>query len=126
MGQLGYTHGDLGWSQLNTTDAAAALDFYAGLVGWEKKGEPAPGYHIFGREDEALGGICNLQEGETAPSWMPYITVDDLDATLAKVEGLGGSVMMPPMSLPEDSGRIAIIRDPQGVATGLAQYVKKS
>ena len=125
MGQLGYTQGDLGWSQLNTINSVAALEFYSALVGWEKKGEPAPGYHIFGRGDEALGGITCLPEGETKPRWLPYITVDDLDATLEKAESLGATIVLPPMPLPEDCGRIAIITDPQGVATGLAQYNKK-
>ena len=125
MGQFGYTQGDFGWTQLSTTDAKGALDFYSALVGWEIKGEPAPGYNVVGRGDEALGGVTTLPEGQTTPSWMPYITVDDLDATLVKVVELGGTVCMPPMPLPEDSGRIAIILDPQGVTTGLAQYSKK-
>lgn len=128
MGQYGYHHGDLGWSELNTTDAAGALDFYSSLVGWEKKGEPAPGYNLFGRGDEMLGGISSQQctEGGKKPHWMPYITVDDLDGTLARVEGLGGSILMPAMEIPNDGGRIAIIMDPQGVATGLAQYKKRN
>ncbi len=128
MGQQGYTQGDLGWSELNTTDAAGALSFYSALVGWESKGEPMPGYHVFGNSTEMLGGISDAHSGEgekKAPQWMPYITVDDLDATLAKVEGLGGAVIMPAMAIPNDGGRIAIIKDPQGVATGLAQYTKK-
>lgn len=129
MGQLGYTQGDLGWNELNTTDAKGAISFYSALVGWESKGEPMPGYHVFGRGDEMFGGIsdahCGEGEGKKAPQWMPYITVDDLDATLAQVEGLGGSVLMPPCDIPNDGGRIAIIKDPQGVATGLAQYTKK-
>lgn len=128
MGQHGYQQGDLGWSELNTTNAAAALDFYSALVGWENKGEPMPGYHVFGRGDEMLGGISDAQcGGETpqSPSWMPYITVGDLDATLAKVAGLGGSILMPPCDIPNDGGRIAIIKDAQGVATGLAQYNKR-
>ncbi len=128
MGQQGYTQGDLGWSELTTTNAADALKFYSALVGWEDKGAPMPGYQIFGRGDEMLGGIsdgpCANGEKKT-PQWMPYITVDDLDATLAKVEGLGGSVIMPAMAIPNDGGHIAIIKDPQGVATGLAQYTKK-
>ena len=124
MGQLGYTQGDLGWSQLSTTNTTDAMKFYSALVGWEEKGEPAPGYHVFGREGEMLGGITGLEPGDTAPRWMPYITVDDLDATLAKVEGLGGTVVMPQMPLPDECGRIAIIKDPQGVMTGLAQYSK--
>lgn len=125
MGQLGYTQGDLGWSELNTTHSSAALDFYSALVGWESKGEPAPGYHVFGRGEEMLGGITNVQQDGTPPYWMPYITVDDLDATLAKAESLGASICMPPMSIPNDGGRIAIIKDPQGAVTGLAQYNKK-
>lgn len=126
MGQLGYNPGDLGWNELNTTDAAAAADFYAALAGWEKKGEPMPGYHVFGRGDEMLGAVTNLQNGETTPRWMPYITVADLDATLAKAKELGASVVVPPMALPEDGGHIAVIKDPQGAITGLAQYAKKS
>ncbi len=129
MGQLGYTQGDLGWSELTTTKPAEAMSFYAGLVGWESKGEPMPGYHVFGREGEMLGAITGTEspDGKTRPAqWMPYITVDDLDATVAKLDELGGSVIMPPMDLPNDGGRIAIIKDPQGIATGLAQYKKVS
>ena len=125
MGQQGYTQGDLGWSELTTTDAAGALNFYSALVGWESKGEPMPGYHVFGRGTEMLGGISDAHCGEGEKK-APYISVDDLDATLAKVQGLGGSVIMPAMAIPNDGGRIAIIKDPQGVATGLAQYTKKS
>ena len=125
MGQFGYTPGDLGWSQLSTTDTTGALEFYSALVGWEKKGEPAPGYHVFGRGDEMLGGITGLECGNVTQGWMPYITVKDLDATLALVEGLGGSIMVPQIPLPDECGRIAVIKDPQGVVTGLAQYTKK-
>jgi hypothetical protein len=35
------------------------------------------------------------------------------------------SVIMPPMAIPNEGGRIAFIKDPQGVATGLAQYTRK-
>ena len=126
MGQQGYTQGDLGWSELSTTNAEEAIGFYSALAGWEIKGEPAPGYHCFGKGSEMLGGITALQPGDTTPRWMPYITVEDLDATIVKAESLGASVCLPPMPLPNDGGRIAIIKDPQGVMTGLAQYNKKS
>jgi len=126
MGQLGYTQGDLGWSELSTSNADAAVKFYLAVVGWENKGEPCPGYHVVGRGDEMLAGISKIDGGNKTPGWMPYITVDDLDAALAKVEKLGGSICQQATPLPEDSGRIAIIKDPQGVTTGLAQYTKKS
>lgn len=125
MGQLGYTQGDLGWSELSTTDAVSATDFYSALVGWEKLAEPMPGYHVFGRGAESLGAITNLPNGETAPRWMPYITVDDLPATLTKAEALGAVIILPAWALPGDGGHIAVIKDPQGTLTGLAQYKKK-
>jgi uncharacterized protein len=68
-----------------------------------------------------LGSIKKLEAGETVPRWMPYITVTDLDATLAKVDGLGGSQIGEIMPLP-DGGRFAIVKDPQGAVAGLAQY----
>ncbi|MGC4016574.1 MAG: VOC family protein [Luteolibacter sp.] len=126
MGKQGYNPGDLGWSELTTTSAADALSFYGSLVGWEKMGEPAPGYHVFGRGTEALGGITQPQgDCGGSPRWMPYITVENIEATLAKATELGATIILPPMPLPEDSGHIAIIQDPQGVMTGLAQYNKK-
>ena len=33
MGKHGYNHGDIGWCQLNTTDADAAVKFYTELLG---------------------------------------------------------------------------------------------
>ncbi|MFZ4767774.1 MAG: VOC family protein [Roseimicrobium sp.] len=109
---------------MNTTNAGAALDFYAALVGWEKKGEPMPGYHVFGRGEESLGGVSELKDDETTPRWMPYITVENLTATVAQAEALGATIILPPMALPGDGGHIAIIKDPQGLLTGLAQYAK--
>ena len=122
MGKHGYNHGDLGWTELNSTDAGGAMDFYSQLAGWENKGEPMPGYHVFGKGEEMLGGVQNLGDGDTTPRWMPYITVSDLDAALSKAKQLGASQLGDTVELPDDAGRIAVIRDPQGLLTGLAQY----
>lgn len=125
MGQHGYNQGDFGWTQLNATDPQAALDFYTALTGWERKEAPMPDYYPVARGDEMLGAIAPAKEGESAPGWMPYITVDDIDATLAKAEELGATVVMPATPLPGDAGSLAVIKDPQGTVTGLAQYPPK-
>ena len=50
----------------------------------------------------------------TMPSmWGCYVTVADVDETLAKVRSLGGSVLMEPMEV-KGVGRMAVIQDPQG------------
>jgi uncharacterized protein len=121
MGKHGYNPGDLGWTELNTTDAGAALEFYRQIAGWEKQAEPMPGCNVVGSGEEMLGGIQNLKDGESTPRWMPYITVADIEATLAKVKELGGSQIGETAPLP-DGGKMAVIKDPQGAVTGLAQY----
>jgi predicted enzyme related to lactoylglutathione lyase len=46
-------------------------------------------------------------------SWLTYFAVDDLDASVAKVTELGGSVMMPSMEV-EGVGRFAVVADNHG------------
>ena len=49
-----------------------------------------------------------------------YITVDDIDATLAQATALGGSVVMPKFS-PGPGATIALFADPAGNVIGLTQ-----
>ena len=121
MGKHGYNHGDIGWMQLGTSEPTSALQFYSDLVGWSNNGEPMPGYHVFGNGGENLGGIVALEEGQPGPAWVPFITVKDIEASVAKAQELGGSVVQPVTSIGE-AGSIAVIADPTGAATGLAQY----
>ena len=48
-----------------------------------------------------------------APYWGAYIAVDDVDASVSKVEALGGKVLVPAMDA-EGAGRFATLQDPQG------------
>jgi predicted enzyme related to lactoylglutathione lyase len=60
-------------------------------------------------------------EGEGGPSaWLPYIAVEDVDGTVARVEGLGGKVFMPPTDIP-DVGRFSVLADPTGATIALLQ-----
>jgi predicted enzyme related to lactoylglutathione lyase len=47
--------------------------------------------------------------------WTTYISTDDVEATVARVEAAGGSVMMPFMQVFE-SGQMAVLADPTGAA----------
>ena len=56
--------------------------------------------------------------------WMPYFQVADADAAVAKVKELGGSVMVPPQDIP-NTGRFAIVSDPQGAMFAVFKYTQK-
>ncbi len=54
--------------------------------------------------------------------WNSYVTVDNLDDVLAKVESAGGMIHMGAMQV-MDSGHMAVIADPTGAAICLWQAV---
>jgi predicted enzyme related to lactoylglutathione lyase len=68
-------------------------------------------------DGENVGGVMRLnnemaQHG-ASPIWLGYVAVDDVDATVAKVEAKDGKVHLPAFDIP-DVGRIAMVADPQG------------
>jgi hypothetical protein len=117
-------HGDFAWNELMTTDMEAAKAFYGGLMGWEPKAWPLGDggtYWLWKRGETSLGGAMAMSgaPGEPdRPAWTVYIAVDDVDAACGKAEALGGSVVMPPMDVPE-VGRFAILADPAGAVFGV-------
>ncbi|MEA2570522.1 MAG: uncharacterized protein QOI24_2523 [Acidobacteriota bacterium] len=121
IGVFGETS-SLVWNELATSDEQAATTFYTSLFGWKTKvdaGNPMR-YTEFSVADRAIGGMYKLKPEMKGipPHWIPYIAVDDCDATIAKTKELGGSVMMPPMDIP-GVGRFAVINDPQGAAISI-------
>jgi len=119
------THGAFSWSELMTSDPAAAAAFYGELFGWVARdmGEAMGGYRVVNVGDTGIGGIMGMPPGAPPmpPHWGCYVTVDNLDATLAKCTGLGGKTLMPPMDVP-NVGRMAVIQDPQGATISVMQY----
>ena len=59
-----------------------------------------------------------------APSWDIYVTVDDVDATVASVTELGGKVLRAAFDIPE-VGRFCVVQDPQGAVIMAMTYLKK-
>jgi uncharacterized protein len=107
------------WYELMTTDPDAAGKFYGAVVGWEI-GERLPGdqdYRMIGRSDGGFaGGVFGLKQEQldhgARPMWLGYIGVDDVDATVRRIEAKGGKGLMAAFDIPQ--GRIAMVADPQG------------
>lgn len=107
-------HGSWIWYELLTSDADAAVAFYEKVVGWTSSTFPGSphGYTIVSAGKDGVGGIMK-NPMDTGPIWLGYVGVDDVDASVAKIESLGGKVHMPPTTL-DQVGRMSLVEDPQG------------
>jgi uncharacterized protein len=115
--------GSLCWTELHTADPAAAVPFYREVFGWQTQELPMGDvtYTVIqpqgGGEDSGQGGIMPLSAGLGAtgmgPVWLPYFEVTDADAAVATASQHGGSVIAPPMDVPQ-AGRFATLADPAG------------
>ncbi len=113
-------HGAPSWFELFTRDHAGAVDFYRSVFHWETQSVSDSDefrYAVMkdpGTEGE-LAGIMDasafLPEG-TGSQWSVYWEVDDIDASVAKVLALGGSVVDDAQDTPY--GRMATVADPAG------------
>jgi predicted enzyme related to lactoylglutathione lyase len=115
--------GALCWTELTTTDPAAAEAFYTGLFGWKAKhaapGSPFPytEFTVAGTDTPSIGMMQKPPHlpPEVPSFWLPYFQDSDVDATAAKATSLGGQIHHGPQDIP-DAGRFVVLADPQGAA----------
>lgn len=119
--------GHVGWHELLTPDAEAALGFYHRQFGLTGMGGMPMGemgeYSFIGHDGgEAIGAIMRAPPG-AKPGWSFYFRVDDVDAAQGRIEAAGGTVAMPPMDVP-DGERVLQAVDPDGALFGLVSGVE--
>ncbi len=110
------------WFELGVGDIAEARKFYGDLLGWEF--EP-------GTADDETGVIIRtpgldggIHDGDWGASPYLFFAVDDIDAALARVVELGGTILDSPGADPSqesEHGRFALCTDDQGSSFGLRQ-----
>lgn len=119
-----YEPGTPCWIDLGTPDQDAAAEFYGALFGWSvqegENPEETGGYRVAMLRDKAIGGVMKLMQEGQPPAWSTYISVEDADATVAKVKEAGGNVMFEVMDV-LDFGRQAFFADPTGAIVGIWQ-----
>lgn len=112
--------GTAAWFELHTRDYEATVDFYRDVFASDPHtagDSPEFRYTTLGRDENALAGIMDatrfMPEGAPA-AWSIYFEVDDTDATLEQVAGLGGKILRPAEDTP--FGRLAQAADPTGTS----------
>lgn len=113
----GYIPGVPCWVDTSQPDPKAAVDFYAGLFGWEFADvmpDSEGDYYIARIRDGDVAAVGSVPEGAPPMAmWNTYVWVDSADETAAKVSEAGGTTMMGPFDV-EGAGRMAVCADPQG------------
>ena len=120
-------HGAISWSELLTTNVAAAKSFYGELFGWQFEDAPMENmtYTVVKANDDEVAGIMAMPEGAPAgmpPVWGLYVTVDNVDAAAEKATTLGAEIHLPPQDIPQ-VGRFCVLQDPQGAFISIISYV---
>jgi len=103
--------------EFSTLDREESGNFFSKLFGWSFQQMPEMNYATF--DTGSIGGGLNpVQENNPAGTTSVYIGTDDIDATLAKAEKLGGKTVVPKTEIP-GVGWFGFFSDPTGNMIGL-------
>ena len=103
------------WNELWARDAAKAAAFYRDVFGFTVKDMAMEGmtYRVLEKDGVPRAGIMTSELKEAPPMWLPYVAVEDTDATIARATRLGATVHVPPTDIPT-VGRFSVFADPNG------------
>lgn len=113
------------WFEIPATDYDKTKRFYENLLDVKLIDEPMGPDAFYAKfpardGDPVTGAIAqgpHLQPG--AGGSVIYLACHDIDASLSRLENLGGKVVAPKMPLPDNLGDIAVISDCDGNVVGL-------
>jgi uncharacterized protein len=105
-------------AEIRSQDPDATRAFFAELFGWQYSDGAFPGYTFVdpGVEGALPTAIGPLQGGADAVLF--FVGVEDVDATLARAEQLGGKTIQPAQHVPGVT--FGVFADAQGHLVGVA------
>ena len=103
--------------EIGAKDVSKMSEFYAGLFDWPVD-RTNPAYAMVGPQGEGIGGGIMQNRDQVPPYVSFYVSVEDLDAMLAKAKGLGATTIVPQTPI-EGVGAFAMFSDPEGHIIGL-------
>lgn len=102
-------------------DDKQAAEFYGQLFDWPTDVDEA-GYTMFNPAEGPVGGFNPLADGGHTPikpgDVIVYVSTDNVEATLAKAESLGGRVLLGKTEIP-GFGWYGLFADPTGNRVGV-------
>jgi uncharacterized protein len=116
---------DIGFFQIPADDVGRARKFYTSLLGW--KIDPDTTLEnkslewqsiITGEPEEGAMNKGGIYKRMGPGQIMDFVIVEDFDKVLAKVEKLGGTIIMPKNAI-KHVGLVAVIQDTEGNTIGL-------
>lgn len=102
--------------EVPSTDTGRAKQFWGDLFGWTFETWSGPSEYTMIRGTEPGGGIYTAQQGESGLT--VYFDTEDVAAAAARVEELGGEVVMGKTPIPH-IGYFAVCKDTEGNAFSL-------
>jgi uncharacterized protein len=110
------------WNELQARESDAAQAFYTAVFGWTSSVDEN-GYVTHSQNSRRHAGMIPMDEtwGDIPSNWAVYFMVEDVAGTAAKVQELGGALLVPP-SPAGDIGHFAVVQDPQGGAFSIIQF----
>jgi uncharacterized protein len=118
------TRGLYGWithTEFASADPAATRAWCAAVLGWEFRPPFAMGgneYHLFAYSTQGGGGV-HRRERADEPGSVPYVHVEDAQASFDAALRAGAEALMPPTRVAEGV-TLAMVRAPGGVTIGLS------
>lgn len=122
-GDPAYRPGTIGLLEFPTDDPDRSARFYRDLFGWEVSNGP---YRMFragelsGAFPDTVNGFPAVREVIEPGDVIPYVVVEDIEASLATARELGATVLLGRTRTAPDH-EMALIADPSGAKIALAR-----
>ncbi len=118
------------WFSIPATDYEKSITFFETLMGVELtrdvmgEGDAKAEFAMFPKNSETgvTGAVTPAIHMQPATGGVViYLACSDLDASLGRVDSIGGKLLSPKMALPGEMGHIAVVADIDGNPVGLHQ-----
>lgn len=106
--------------EINGKNGPALQKFYADAFGWQIQNMPEMNYGLVEGAQGGIGGGIAQVENDAEKGVVVYVQVDDPQAYLDRLAGMGASVLVPVTEIP-DVVTFAIFADPEGNRVGLVK-----